>query len=1268
MMVNLLSDLSFRLSYGPGDDRLHAFYIPALAASVAYDRMAGYFSSHALAIAAAGVAHLIANGGRMRLLVGAQLSREDVEAIEAGYNLHDVVAASLGPGKYPWSLPDPETLTDHLLRARLEALAWLVAQARLEIRVVLPKGPGGLPLPAPETRDYFHPKVGVFTDTEGHQVAFSGSINESETGWEHNYEQFMVFSSWNEGRLWVTEAVARFERLWEHREPDWISLSVPEAARQSLLRYAPHAAPTRDPLERGTGFPAGSDRLESLSQIKEQTPQVVLTSALEHERVIGQFLRDAPHLINGVGLGAATAPVAPWPHQIAVARQIVETYPSRYLLCDEVGLGKTIEAGLVLRELWLRGLVKRAVILAPKSVLRQWQEELYEKFALDVPLYTGRDFVDYWGQSQPATTANPWDGVSLALASSQLLKRQDRQAELLTAASWDLVLVDEAHHARRKDFLDQRTYRPNRLLELLRGLQARTQSMLLMTATPMQVDPIEVWDLLTLLGLSGEWGADGRNFLRFYTELRSQEPDWDFIFRMFQAEREAGGDSATSGIAPEWLHKAQQRLGAVGWAQLQQTLEAAPQAAAAGFKKLPRAAQALTAELLQRTTPLRRLVFRNTRPLLRDYVRRGLLRETVPYRDPHLIWIAMREEERELYHRIEEYISNFYRKYEAKRKGLGFVMTVYRRRLTSSFYAVQCSLKRRLAFLRGQADLLWDDDDLEQDALALDMDEELVNARGAEYAADYREEIAYVENFLRALQALSSYDSKIEQLQHDLEAAFRKRETALVFTQYTDTLDFLREQLQQQYGSQVACYSGRGGEWWDGNAWMPITKEELKNAFREGERIKILLATEAASEGLNLQTCGVLINYDMPWNPMRVEQRIGRVDRIGQRYNRVWIYNYFYKETVEAKVYQALNTRIDWFQDVVGPLQPILAQVGRAIQRVALTGDAERQRVLQQELADLDTALDRQTAQLNLDEWAAHPEAEAAWATPLNLQEMASAILAAPTLQTHFRPHETVNGAYWLSLEGIQTAVTFDRQVFDNHPNTVQLLTFGNPLLDTLLQTLPDFEVGVTPEDMPSTILRVAITEQTRSAAPLPRVGYFTQDKTGGLQPVERLADLHKALKAGDSFTWTTAQIAAAQAAVQSAAEAEWARVQQGQERLRHIQREALLARAGRLLLDAALVELALGQQPGLLDQAEYPLAFDATAVSGLKRHGYPWAPLLKVAGAHLSGRKPHPTDPVFVNIQGESPEQLKRRFQYLARQADSLLKEITGNQHLTNR
>src|SRR5690606_32706643 len=135
-----------------------------------------------------------------------------------------------------------------------------------------------------------------------------------------------------------------------------------------------------------------------------------------------------------------------------------------------------------------------------------------------------------------------------------------------------------------------------------------------------------------------------------------------------------------------------------------------------------------------------------------------------------------------------------------------------------------------------------------------------------------------------------------------------------------------REHLRAVYGSRVACYSGRGGEVWNGLTWVQTTKEAVKEQFRAGE-VVILLCTESASEGLNLQTCGVLANYDMPWNPMRVEQRIGRIDRIGQTYAEVWIYNYFYEDSIEDKVYRALEDRIQWFEAVVGALQPILAEV-----------------------------------------------------------------------------------------------------------------------------------------------------------------------------------------------------------------------------------------------------------------------------------------------------------------------------------------------------
>src|SRR4029077_9653897 len=140
---------------------------------------------------------------------------------------------------------------------------------------------------------------------------------------------------------------------------------------------------------------------------------------------------------------------------------------------------------------------------------------------------------------------------------------------------------------------------------------------------------------------------------------------------------------------------------------------------------------------------------------------------------------------------------------------------------------------------------------------------------------------------------------------------------------------------------RAMCFSGRGGEVRDTDGrWRTISREEAKRQFRNGDA-DVLLCTDAAAEGLNFQFCGSLINYDMPWNPMRVEQRIGRIDRLVQRYPEIRIVNLHYADTVEADVYAALRQRIGLFENVVGRLQPILARLPGTISNTLLTGAAQ---------------------------------------------------------------------------------------------------------------------------------------------------------------------------------------------------------------------------------------------------------------------------------------------------------------------------------------
>lgn len=1219
----------FRIFYGPADNPLENFYIPALSASITYDRSAGYFSSSALAVAAAGVARLIQNGGKMRLLVGAELTEADVEAIRQGYDLHLKINERLLE-----RFPDPQ---DTLMKERLQVLAWMVAERTLEIKVVLPKDADGLPIPAQLTQDYYHPKSGIFTDAEGNRVAFTGSVNESETGWKKNYEQFAVYTSWAEGKSYLPLVIDRFEDLWNDREPEWIALEVPQAVRERLLKYRPLEPPQRDPLEP-----------EQVSKKTKEPEIVYIAGSCQSERILFKFLRDAPYLPDAIELGAATSAITPWPHQSRVASRLLERFPERAMLCDEVGLGKTIEAGLVLRQLLLSGWIKRCLILTPKSVLKQWQEELYEKFALSVPRFDAGKFLDVDDNvlsieagNNPGDPANPWDCCEVLLAGSQLIKRSDRRKQVLSARGWELLIVDEAHHARRKDF-KERIYRPNQLLGLLNDLNAnhKIASLLLMTATPMQIHPLEVWDLLSVIGMGGRWGADEDNFLGFFQEMRKSFAliDWEFVYDMVRDFLQTGGQ-----IDDTFRQQVIADIGPVQWSILEELPEKTGKRKTI-IKQLGVKAEQHIKEMARRHTPLSHYIFRNTRQLLREYETRGILKAQVPRRKPHIERVAMRSEERDLYNRLDEYITHFYHKYENERRGLGFVMTVYRRRLTSSFYAVRCSLDRRLAYLKGQLDpeKQFTDDDIEQEELDLDIGEEILDPVQRDF---FQAELDYVQDFIQQLKLLSANDSKMEALKEEINQVFKKRSTVLIFTQYTDTMDYLREQLCEVYGSQVACYSGRGGEVWNGITWVRTTKEDVKNQFAKGT-VCILLGTESASEGLNLQTCGVLINFDMPWNPMRVEQRIGRIDRIGQEHKVVWIANYFYKDTIEDQIYQRLADRINWFEVVVGDLQPILAEVGEATRRLAMVSPTEREVRLEIEIAALKQRLDQRSVEsLNLDEYLEVDSYQAGSASPVTLDHIQHLLTQSQATGHFFQPHPEIPGAYLLSWKGESLPVTFSSKAFDDHPDTVRFLSYGSPLLADLLASVPEPE-----EKEQGGLARCRVDGEVDL-----RAWYIPDLSDKPAKSVHSFTALKDWLEKPDETAGKTmGNLDQATASLQ----ADYSSLIKRQAEIIQLRRKAeyltLRVKAQYLLLRASMVEIALGRSPEIFEAEIYPSAFTETAVLGLQRHGFPWKPLLVLA--REPGLKPEESDPYFQKIASDKRDSLKGRFNQLVHEARNLV------------
>jgi SNF2 family DNA or RNA helicase len=1060
--MSILQDRAWKLKYTPDHgDLVKLLYEPLLESATRYDRLTGYFSASALALAARGVEGLVLNGGRMRMVVGCTLDPPEIDAIQKGEELRAQVDRHLTA--IPLMPTDPSTTK------ALELLAWMVAQGRLEVRVGVPCDARRKPVPAD---GLFHEKSGIVEDKTGDKIAFNGSLNETAAGWTRNWESLNVFTSWGEpGR--VIEEDENFARLWTNQAKHVITMDVPTAAREDLLRFLP-----------ADDVPARLKQTEKIAAPEEPVQQPKPASPeppIDLRRAVWEFIAVAPTLANGGDrVGEATSAVTPWPYQVRAFHRMYDNWPPRLLIADEVGLGKTIEAGLLLRQAWLARKAERILILAPKNVCAQWQIELREKLNLNWPIYDGQKLSWYAshakaGQHERAVSREEWHEEPIVIASSHLMRRADRQTEILEmAAPWDLVILDEAHHARRRGAGSSSESGPNAMLRLMRGLRERTKGLLLLTATPMQVHPVEVFDLLSLLGLPREWTQEA--FLRFFDEVLQDSPSheaFDDLARMFRSVESTYGEVAVSDL---------QRLGITSTLRAKRVLNALRDRANTPRRQLETADRKIALRLMRLHTPVGRLISRHTRALLRRYFKEGKISTPIADRRVEDRFIDLSPDERVLYEAVEDYISTTYNQASVEeRNAIGFVMTIYRRRLASSFFALRQTLESHLEAMTTPSTGTSQqaiDENLEN---GVDGDEPDVDeAAKLQQAALALEEHADIERLLMMIRRLPP-DSKSERLRMIIgELRDQGYSQVMVFTQFTDTLDFLRGELGRDPKLRIMCFSGRGGEAIiPDHTWRKVSRDDVKRRFREGDA-DLLLCTDAAAEGLNFQFCGALINYDMPWNPMRVEQRIGRIDRLGQRYPNIRIVNLHYADTVEADVYRALRQRIGLFENVIGRLQPILARLPTLIGGRVLTGrtrTAEEREAAVNELEgeaartnaagfDIDTVTDADLAEPVLP------------APPVTMDDLERVISVPALLPQGIEVRRLGAREYAFRQPGLsrEVRISTDPAYYEQNADDVELWSPGNPTFPELLtgpepvqlQTLADL-LQQCSEAMPAT-------------------------------------------------------------------------------------------------------------------------------------------------------------------------------------------------------
>lgn len=606
-----------------------------------------------------------------------------------------------------------------------------------------------------------------------------------------------------------------------------------------------------------------------------------------------------------VSLGQAR--VAIKPHQVSVVHRVITNYPHRYLLCDEVGLGKTIEAGMVLKELRARGGADRTLIIAPANLVRQWQFELKTKFNESFSVIN-TETVKYLKSSQ-GYDGNPFLSSDSVIVSSGWIVG-DEWAKQVAEVNWDLVIVDEAHHARVH--VDGGKRSETRLYKTVKSLVAPSafskRSALLLTATPMQLHAGELYSLVELLDPA--LFPTEQHFHRHIGEL----PGLNRLVHNLQVH----GFPLPNGEDDEIVETVAAWLGAEP-ADVGRRLRE-------GSDEVER-----ICEELSRRHLLSEVLLRNRKKIVGGFMPRVATR-----------WeVELTAKEQHALDSVEEYVREGYARADRMNDAAyGFVMVLFQKMMASSIQALRVSLDRRRARLVDLAekpiitkrmirrlDLL--EEDLDDDVFVGDLLEELSVANAAEAV-----ELAELVTLLREVPTDSKADTLLARLRElqSLDPAAK----VLLFTEFRETQEYLRDRLAE-LGWAVHLFHGQ---------LRPAAKDASVEEFRNAEGPSILLSTEAGGEGRNFQFCHYLVNYDLPWNPMRVEQRIGRVDRIGQA-EAVQIFNFWVKGTVEERVLDVLERRIDVFENTVGGLDPILGEAERDLKAIFRLSGERRDRELQ---------------------------------------------------------------------------------------------------------------------------------------------------------------------------------------------------------------------------------------------------------------------------------------------------------------------------------
>lgn len=660
-------------------------------------------------------------------------------------------------------------------------------------------------------------------------------------------------------------------------------------------------------------------------------------------------------------------------HQLESTHRIISALEPRFLLADEVGLGKTIEAGLVIKELIFRHGYGRILIVCPASLVLQWQHEMRNKFNEDFTVVDRHYLARFKKQIK---CANPWKKLDRAICSLDFLKSKSN-ADLLSECQWDIVVFDEAHRLRRDSLRSTLAYGAGELLS------ARAKALLLLTATPFRGKLEELYYLIRLIdkNLLGP-------FQTFYNTYCLPNSD-------LSALREK-----ISGVI---IRRTKKEVG--------------------GFT--------------------------------------GRFARTIRF--------ELFPEERALYDATTRYVAEEYnRAMQSDNRAVGFVMTVFQKLLDSSSAALLSALRKRRDHLaamlsKTDAEMLryfpieksFDADFSDGEEIE-EIDERFLMQSIKKTRHELAEEIRTLESLLDLGKSVRA-NKKAEKLAELVEALVKKSKKVLIFTQFRTTQEYLGEVLSK---FRVEFFHGSLGR---------EQKEKAIANFQENA--DVLISTEAGGEGRNLQFCNVLINYDLPWSPLKIEQRIGRIHRFGQKLD-VVIYNFSTARTVAENVLKVLERKLRLFEESIGTPDVLLGQIEEELNLPSIIMDLlSRRKTIRKAGAEIEEKLERarksyeklsqlavtQKLDFNYDEYYRITLRERAFSNK-RIEDFINRLRRIDGMVDEcIGRRSRLTGLY--PLPRSKRFGTFEsRKALEN--DRLEFLAFGNPLVDSLIARARSSEFG----------------------------------------------------------------------------------------------------------------------------------------------------------------------------------------------------------------